>query len=331
LRRRIAKYGIILSPIYILPLLLEGTGYEYLIGIFTLIAIFGIVMVGYDLLKGYAGVFSVAQFAFFGIGAYCSALLTGRCGFPHILALIIGIALSLGVALFLGYSTLRLQFLYMAIATLAFGEIFYRILVGFPGVTGGAVGVHVPPFSILGYTFITDIQYYYLTWSIAVVGSVAAKNAVASGWGRVLKAQNTDPIAAGCMGIPVAKVTIHVFLISAAYASVAGSLYAHFQNFVVPHQFSLVLAMDLIFMLFMGGIQTIWGGFIGVTIFQILPEILEFLLDYRPFFSGIILVVILIFMPRGIAGILTRLWTDVLGKFKVVRKLILNASQTGAK
>jgi branched-chain amino acid transport system permease protein len=268
---------------------------------------------GYDLLKGYAGAFSVAQFAFFGIGAYSSALMTARYHLPPILGLVIGLAVTLIMAFILGYSTLKLQFLYLAIATLAFGEIFYRILVGFPEFTGGAVGVHVPPFSIFGLRVDSDTKSYYLNWSITVVGFILASNMLRSGWGRALKAQNSDQMAAGCMGIDVARSRVQAFLISAVYASIAGSFYAHFQNFVVPGQFSFTLAVDLILMLFMGGLRTLWGGIIGVAILQILPEILESLRDYRPFISGLLLVLIMIFMPKGIAGTLTSLWQGWFG------------------
>jgi branched-chain amino acid transport system permease protein len=140
---------------------------------------------------------------------------------------------------------------------------------------------------------------------------------VRSAWGRGLLALNTDIVAAGCMGINVSKSRMEAFLIGSAYASVAGSLYAHTQNFVVPDQFTLGLAMELIFMLFMGGIRTLWGGFIGVAVWQILPEILEWLKDYRPFISGIILILVLIFMPRGIAGTLIGLWE---GGFMAIHK-----------
>jgi branched-chain amino acid transport system permease protein len=289
---------------------MQSTDYAYLIGIFTLMAIFGTVIIGYDLLKGYAGAFSVAQFAFFGIGAYSSALMTTRYHLPPILGLVVGLAVTLIMAFILGYSTIKLEFLYLAIATLAFGEIFYRILIGFPQFTGGAVGVQVPPFSILGFRVDSDIKSYYLNWSITIIGFILATNMLRSGWGRALKAQNTDQVAAGCLGVNVTRIRIQAFLISAVYASIAGSFYAHFQNFVVPGQFSLTLAVDLILMLFMGGIRTLWGGIIGVAILQILPEILESLRDYRPFISGLLLVLIMIFMPRGIAGTLTELWQN---------------------
>lgn len=304
------KYGIILIVVYILPVVIQNTDYAYLMGIFTLMAIFGTVIIGYDLLKGYAGAFSVAQFAFFGIGAYSSALMTARYHLPPILGLAIGIAVTLALAFILAKATLKLQFLYLAIATLAFGEIFYRVLIGFPEFTGGGVGIQVSPFSIFGLTVDSDIKSYYLNWTITFLGFILASNMLRSAWGRALKAQNTDQMAAGCMGINVARCKVQAFLISAMYASIAGSFYAHFQNFVVPGQFTLSLAIDLILMLFMGGIRTLWGGIIGVAILQILPEILESLRDYRPFISGLLLVLIMIFMPSGIAGTLNRLWPN---------------------
>lgn len=322
---RYIKYGVITTSIFILPLLMQRTDYHYLIGIFTLIAIFGIVTVGYDLLLGFAGQLSVAQIAFFGIGAYGSALMTTKYNLSPILSLFIALVVCLGVAFVIGCGALKLKHMYLAIATMAFGEIFYRILIGFPRFTGGGVGVHVSPFSVLGFKFTTDIQFYYLGWSVALTCCLLANNMINSGWGRTLIAIHDDEEAAVCMGINVSKAKIQVFMISSAYASIAGSLYAHFQNFVVPDQFSMAIALDLILMIFMGGIRTIWGGFIGVIILQILPEILEWLRDYRPLVSGLVLVLILLFMPKGIAAALTRLWTNGLMKFKLIPKNTLNS------
>lgn len=311
MRKFIVNNSIILSLICIIPLLVQRTSYSYLLGIFIIIAIYGIVVMGYDLLTGFAGQLSFAQITFFGIGAYGSALMTAKYSLSPILALALGLLFSVSVAFIIGHIImLRLQHIYLAIGTLAFGEIFFRFLTGFPSFTGGAVGIYLPPFSVFGFKFDSDIKFYYLACITAFAFFIFSTSIIRCRWGRSLLALNSDDQAARCMGINTAKCKIQVLIVSVCYASIAGSFYAHFQNFVVPEQFSVTHSIELILMLFIGGTRTIWGGFLGVTILQVIPEVSEWLADYRPFVSGALLIVILIFMPKGIGGALIEFWKD---------------------
>jgi len=311
LRKSIAFSSVALLLICVIPPFLQRINYSYLIGILVIIAIYGIVIMGYDLLLGFAGQLSFAQIAFFGMGAYGSALMTSKYSFSPVLALALALLFSMGIAFIVGHIImLRLQHIYLAIATLAFGEVFSRVLTGFPSFTGGAVGVFLPPFSVFGLKFDSDIKFYYLVCIMAFAFFMFSTNIVRSRWGISLLALNSDEQAARCMGINTSKCKIQVFIMSISYASIAGSLYAHFQKFVVPEQFSIVHSIELILMLFIGGTRTVWGGLIGVTILQVLPEISEWLADYRPFVSGALLIVILIFMPKGIIGTLIEFWKD---------------------
>ena len=300
--------AVAIAAIMLTPFLLKKIGYSYLIAIMVLVAIFGIVVVGFDLLVGYSGQFSVAQPAFLGIGAYGSALLTTDLGFSPLPALLISLLIASLVALILGYSTLRFKHFYLVLVTLAFGDIFYRVLLGFPNFTGGPAGVFVDSFSIFGFKFYTDTKFYYLAWALAIGSYLLANNLVKSGWGRSLLALHDDDVASGCMGINISRLKIEVFVISCAYASVGGSLFAHFLSYITPIQFSVHMALDLILMIFIGGVRTLWGGFIGVAIIKSLPEALEWFKDYRTLCSGTLLILIFIFMRRGIAGTLMRLW-----------------------
>ena len=321
MRKSIIRNSILLLLICVIPLLVQRTGYSYLIGIFVIIAIYGIVIMGYDLRLGFAGQLSFAQIAFFGIGAYGSALMTAKYSLSPILALALALLFSMGVAFIIGHIImLRLQHIYLAIATLAFGEVFSRFLTGFPSFTGGAIGIYLPPFSVFGFKFDSDIKFYYLACIMALAFFIFSTNIIRSRWGRSLLALNSDEQAARCMGINTAKCKIQVFITSVCYASIAGSFYAHFQNFVVPEQFSVAHSIELILMLFIGGTRTVWGGFIGVTILQVLPEVSEWLADYRPFVSGTLLIVILIFMPKGIVGTLIEFWRDRWAKSSGNRK-----------
>jgi branched-chain amino acid transport system permease protein len=315
LRDRI-RSGFIIILISAIPLLIEGTKYRYIISLLTLIGIFGIMIIGFDMLVGYSGQFSIAHPAFFGIGAYGSGLLTTKCNFPPLISLLASLLLTLVISYILGFSTLRFRHFYLILVTLAFGEIFFRFLLGAPSITGGPAGIFLKPFSILGFQFDSDFKFYYLTWIIAIILYLIAKNLVNSRWGRALIALSDDDTAAGCMGVNITQHKIQVFVISCGYASVGGSLFAHFQNFVTPIQFSVHAALDFVLMIFIGGVRTLWGGFIGVAVMKIIPDALEWLKDYRSLFSGILLILILIFMPKGIAGLLTEIWKNSLVGFK---------------
>jgi branched-chain amino acid transport system permease protein len=288
------------AAVYVLPLLLKGS---YWMHTLVIIGIYVIASIGVDLVVGFAGQISLCQASFFGIGAYISAILSNTYGFPPILALLIGVVATSAVALCVGLPVLRLRGYYLAIATLGFGLIVQSIFVTLQDITKGPDGFrNVVPFSIGGYVFREVTEYYYLVWTISILFIVLNRNIISSRVGRALLALRGDDVAASSVGIDITKYKTQAFVLSAAYASLAGSLYAHYNRFVSPQAADLSNSITMIIMAVLGGIRTIYGVVIGAAIMKIMPEVLESFLDYQMIITGIILVVLLLYMPQGLLG-----------------------------
>lgn len=272
----------------------------YTLNIFNLIGLYVIVVLGLNLFTGYAGQISLGHAGFFGLGAYGSAILTATCGFPPwptMVLVALGVA---GVALIIGIPTLRLSGHYLAMATLGFNYVVHIIFVQWDEITGGPSGLAgIPTLSVLGLAVNTDVRFYYLVWTLALVTLTLCLNLVRSGVGRGLAALAQDEVAAATLGVDVKRDKIRVFVLSAFLASVAGSLYAHYFNFVNPDTFSIFKSLDLVIMVVVGGMGSIWGTLFGVGFITMLPHWLEFLETYYDIIHGLILVAILLFLPQG--------------------------------
>jgi branched-chain amino acid transport system permease protein len=279
------------------PLVLNN---PYTLGLLNLIGLYVIIVLGLNLFAGYAGQISLGHAGFFGLGAYGSAILTATYGFPPwptMLLAALGVAL---VALVIGIPTLRLRGHYLAMATLGFNYVVYICLVQWDKVTGGPSGLAgIPSLSLLGFSITNDLRFYYLVWTFALIALTLCLNLVRSGVGRGLAALAQDEVAAASLGVNVKHDKIKVFVLSAVLASVAGSLYAHYFGFVNPDTFSIFKSLDLIIMVVVGGMGSIWGTLFGVAFITMLPHWLEFLETYYDIIHGLILVLILLFLPQG--------------------------------
>lgn len=282
-----------------LPLILPGS---YLIGISVLVAIFSLAAIGVDLLFGYAGQLSLGQAAFMGLGAYTTAILTVRGGLPPLAATGVGVVISVILAGLIGRPVLKLRGYYLVLASLALGLIFEILLVGWRDFTGGPSGFSgVPSFSA-GITFGSDIEYHYLVWSLVLATLWTMNNLSVSRTGRALKALAADDVAAGVLGMDVPALKLKVFMISAALASVSGSLYAHYMQFVSPEMVGLQTSFALVTMVALGGAGQLWGSVVGVALLKLLPEVIGWLRDYQLIIHGLILMVLMVRMPAGIIG-----------------------------
>jgi branched-chain amino acid transport system permease protein len=173
---------------------------------------------------------------------------------------------------------------------------------------GGSSGISdIPPLSLLGYKFDTDRSYYYLVWSVVFLSVIICLRIGETALGRSMKAVHTDEEAAGCMGINVPQTKIQAFVFSAALAAIAGSLYAHYATVISPNSFNIMLSVKLLLMLFLGGAGSIYGGLIGSFSLFALPEFLGHLERLELVLEGLIFMLILIFLPGGLVGGLTRL------------------------
>ena len=291
--------SVVLVPV---PLVLAN---PWQLGILNLVAVNTVVVLGLNLFIGYAGQISLGHAAFFGLGAYSSAVLTTAWGWPSFVALpvtAIGVALT---ALIVGVPTLRLSGHYLAMATLGFNIVVHHVLVHWDQVTGGPSGLTgIPAFGVPGLTLRGETQQYYLLWAAAMVALTLSVNFVRSGLGRGLAALAEDEVAAAAMGVDVRRGKIAVFTISAAFASVGGSLFAHYMGTITPDTFGIFASIDFVIMVVIGGVGSLWGSIAGAAFVTILPHLLGPLEDYKEILHGLIVVVVLLVLPRGLlAGI----------------------------
>ena len=277
-----------------------GGGNEYFLSLLVFIGINGLITMGLSLLMGYAGQISLGHAAFFGLGAYSSGVLATQYSFHPVAALGAGIFLSALIAFLVGKPTLRLKGHYMAVATLGFGEIMFIVFNELSSLTGGPSGLSgIPPLTLGGLT-IEGYAYLYLVWALVILLLIFSLNVINSRAGRALRAVHGSELAAGAMGVDAAGYKLGVFVLSAVYASIAGSLYAHFITFISPGSFSLMFSILLLMMVVVGGTETIWGALLGAAVLTLLPEYLRALEDFEVLAYGAILMAVLLFMPRGI-------------------------------
>lgn len=297
-----------------IPLVVEDS---YYLSIIIFAGIFSIVTLGLNLLLGYAGQISLGHAAFYAIGAYTSAILTLRYNVPFIGAFAAAMILTAIVAYCIGVPSLRLKGHYLAMATLAFGEIVHIFLNAYVGFTGGPSGIPAIPFlSIGGFVFDTDIKYYALVWGLFIFLFFITANIIHSRQGRALRSLHTSETAASSLGINVADLKVKIFVLSALYASTAGVLYAHYVMFISPQTSELMLSIRFVTMVVIGGMGHIWGGVVGAFILTILPEQLRAFEDYDILVYGFILIVILMFMPGGLTKAAEFLYSRVKSLFR---------------
>jgi len=279
---------------------------SYWITVLIYVGIYGLVVVGYDLLLGYCGQISLGHNGLFAIGAYATAIATTWFGWASLLAIAGGILVTCLIAYIVGIPTLKLRGYYLAIATMGFGFIVEALIR--TQYFGGSSGISgIPPLSILGYSFDSDRSYYYLVWTVVLVSVIVSLRIGETALGRSMKAVHTDEEAAACMGINVAKTKMQAFVFSAALAAIAGSLYAHYGTVISPNSFNIMLSVKLLLMLFLGGAGSIYGGLIGAFILFVLPEFLGHLERVELALEGLAFMLILIFLPGGLMGGLNRL------------------------
>jgi branched-chain amino acid transport system permease protein len=287
------------------PLLLSNA---YFLSVMTMCAINALVVLGLNLLLGYAGQISLGHAAFFGIGAYTSAILTTTCGAPIWAGILAGVCLAALVAALIGVPALRLHGHYLAMATLGFGIIVQIVFNEATELTGGPSGfVGVPRLALGGYSFASDRSYYYLVAGVLALAVILSRNLIASRTGRALRAIHTSEGAAAAMGVHIARYKLFIFILSAVYAAVAGVLYAHYLGFIAPASFGFNFSVQLITMVVLGGMASIWGAVAGAVFLTSLPEFLRVLENSDILVYGLMLVLCMIYLPGGLAGGLAKL------------------------
>lgn len=269
--------------------------------------IFCLAIIGLDLLTGISGLVSLGQAGFMAVGGYLTAILAVQHHVPTWAGLLAGLGGSLIVAALLGAVCSRVRGMYLAIVTLAFG-ILVESLGNTLNVTGGPSGIAgIPPFSIFGFSFDTDTRFYYLIWMLVLVALILVANLVRSLRGRALLAMHGDDVGARSLGLATPRAKIAVFMISAALASVAGSLYACYFTYLSPNMVGGSESLQLITMLVIGGMGTLFGPFLGVALLTYIPVASQSFSNYSPLATGVLLVVFLRYLPGGLYGQLLEL------------------------
>jgi len=302
-RKNILSLLILAGVILALPL---GLGNSYYLNVLVFVGIYSLITIGLSLLMGYTGQISLGHAAFFGLGAYTSGVLSTKFGISPWLALLAGIFVTGGIAFLIAAPALKLKGHYLAMATLAFGYIVFIVFNQASSLTGGPSGFgQIPRFRLGNFLLRSDVHYYYLVWTLVIVVLVVSLNIIHSRVGRALRSIHEGELTANIMGVNTAKYKIQVFVLSAVYASLAGSLYAHFITFLNPTPFGFHFSIVLVAMVAVGGMASVWGAMIGAALLTILPEYLRAFQDYDILIYGSILLLIMMFLPKGLfAGIL---------------------------
>lgn len=275
----------------------------YYISIFNFIAIHSLIAIGLCLLMGYAGQISLGHAAFYGLGAYTTAILTTKLGWSPWLALPAAILLTCVIAYMIGRPTLHLRGHYLAMATLGFGMIVYIVMKEWLSLTGGNSGLSsIPALSIAGIALDTDRRFFCLA-SLAVAGTLLfSANIADSRAGRALRAVHGSEVAAATSGVDIAGYKLKVFVLSAGFAAAAGFLYSHYVKFISPQPFDFKFSIELVVMVVLGGAGSVWGGLIGAGLVTVLGEALRNFGNYDIIAFGAILMLVIIFLPNGLTG-----------------------------
>src|SRR5437762_11626289 len=316
--RAAAPYGLGLIAVLLMPPVLgviPGVAPGYVLYLVSLALIYAIVAIGLGILIGHTGQISLGHAGFFAIGAYTSALLTLRLGVPFVVAVLLAGSITAAVGFLLGLPALRLSGPYLAVATLGFGLAIPQLVVWQRSWTGGSSGLHgLPlaslPLGPLTILFRTDQDYYYLAAAVLIALTIFARNVVTGHTGRAFAAIRDSEIAARAMGVDLVRYKTTAFALSALYAGIAGGLYAHTLHGISPEDFTVLLSVDFLTMIVLGGLGSVGGALSGALLLTFLQNALTRLPvvhDFKNLYIvvlGAILILTIAFLPHGLAGVM---------------------------
>jgi branched-chain amino acid transport system permease protein len=300
---------------------------NYLVGAGVVIGVMSVATVGFILLVGYARQLAVGQAAFCMIGAYGSALLCTRAGVDPLPAMLVSALVSMAVAFAIGLPILKLRGYALAMASLSFQLILQYTVIQMQSLTGGAAGIWgVPKFSILGWQLATDISYFYFVWFWVIVALAVGLVIDGSAIGRALRAIASSERAATCVGMDIARYKLQMFVLSAGFASVTGSLTVHYLRIISPDVFGFQYSLSMITAVVAGGLNHVAGGVVGAIIVIGLREALRItaLPELEGIIMGALTVIVLIAFPSGVVGGLELLFDRFRPK-RIARNVTSNA------
>jgi branched-chain amino acid transport system permease protein len=301
---RVARSLLVAALAIALPWILAGKYHAHLL---VLAGLFVLMALGLDLILGYLGELSLGHAAFFGIGAYATALLTRGWGVPFPLDLALA-SLCTGVFGFLvGYPSLRLTGPYFAIVTFGFAEILRLIALNWISVTRGPMGLpDIPPARLFGLVFDSEVEYYYLTLVLAGLAILVTRRLMGATIGQAFLAIRENAELASAVGIHPFRYKLIAFCIGMSFTGAAGSVYARYVHFVDPTALAFFYTYTVVAIVIVGGQGSIRGTIIGALLFTLLPEYLRVTETYRLPLFGALVILAIVFMPEGINGLLAR-------------------------
>lgn len=277
----------------------------------TRLLVIGLAALATNLLIGYTGVMSFGHAAYFGLGAYATGLTLKYLMPSTPAALVVGIVVGTLGGMLIGYLIVRLRGIYFALATIAFGQVFYFIAFRWNSVTGGDNGLRgfqrLPiDLGFMKLDITSSLVYYYFVLAILAVCAFAMVTILRSPFGHTLQAIRENERRAQFLSIPVNRHIWIAYAISCFFVSVAGSLYALLNNFASPHDLYWTQSGDFVLMAVIGGMRSFWGPLLGATIFVVAQDYLSGITEDWMFFIGLIFVLVVLLLPRGIAGLFQR-------------------------
>lgn len=283
---------------------------EYFLHILILIGIYIILSVSLNLVAGYTGLLSVAHAAFYGIGAYVTALLALHFESHFIINILCAMVLSGILGAFIAIPSLRSHDDYFVIATFAFQIIIFSILNNWVSLTKGPMGLPgIPQPVLFGFQISSHIAFLFFVSFFAIITFLAASRLVNSPFGRVLKAIREGEVFAASLGKNVAGFKITVLVVSASLAGIAGSLYAYYITFIDPTSFTIMESIFILSLVIIGGSGNLWGSVVGAVVLVTLPELLRFIgmpnaiaANMRQIIYGALLVLFMMYRPQGLIG-----------------------------
>lgn len=301
-----SRLWILLSIGILLPFVITN---DYMFYLLNMGGIFAICSLSLNLLTGVTGLFSVGHIAFYGIGSYTAAILATRFQLPFPIVILCSGLMAMLFGLMLGIPSLRLKGLYLAISTLAFGEIAHKVFLNWEDVTNGSRGIRgIKAPHVLGVDFQDYRNYYFIVLAALVICIILVYNLIHSRIGRALLSIRESEIAAAALGVNTVRYKIIAFATSSFFAGIAGCLYTYNAHYISPESFISQESITVLAMMVVGGIGSIAGSIAGAYVLFILPEFLRFAGDIRLVIYGASIVASIIFVPKGLGGLIE--WVD---------------------
>ncbi|WP_082562750.1 MULTISPECIES: branched-chain amino acid ABC transporter permease [unclassified Rhizobium] len=295
------------AAVMLVGLILPAVFERHMVDLLVYAGLYTIAGLGVGLLLGQCGIVNLAQALFYGIGAYASAYSTVTLGWSPWSGILLGIAISVAVALVIGFPLLRLHGFFLALATLAAGTIGTIFFFEWDWLTGGTLGIGgLPPLSVLGFEFNSPARFYYLVWAVVIILLVLSSNLVSGRPGLAMRALRDSAPAAEVMAVNIHAIRTKIFALSAGLGALAGSLFAHYSTYVSVESFTVQRSIVFLLIPVIAGARSIWGTVAGALFVTFVPELLSGFGDAHQMLFGIMLVLVVTLMPDGLAGIPAR-------------------------